>query len=59
MAESWKKLKTLTVFSSFIECSNRNRSALVSELLSNNSLSVSCRKINHLGCALVIDLIYN
>ena len=26
MAESWKKLKTSNVFSSFIVCSNRNRS---------------------------------
>ena len=38
MAESWKKPKTLNVFSSFIVCLNRNRSALVRELLSNNSL---------------------
>ena len=40
MAESWKKLKTSNLFSSFIACSNRNRSALVRELLSNNSLFV-------------------
>ena len=40
MAESWKKLKTSNVFSSFIVCSNRNRSAAVRELLSNNSLFV-------------------
>ena len=40
MAESWKKLKTSNVFSSFIVCSNENRSALVHELLSNNSLFV-------------------
>ena len=40
MAYSWKKLKTSYVFSSFIVCSNRNRSALVHEMLSNNSLSV-------------------
>ena len=38
MAESWKKLKTSNVFSSFIVCYNRNRSAPVRELLSNNSL---------------------
>ena len=38
MAESWKKLKTSNVFSSFIVCWNRNRSAAVRELLSNNSL---------------------
>ena len=40
MAESWKKLKTSNVFSSFIVCYNRNRSAAVRELLSNNSLFV-------------------
>ena len=40
MAESWKKLKTSNVFSSFIVCQNRNRSAPVRELLSNNSLFV-------------------
>ena len=40
MAESSKKLKSLNVFSLFIVCSNRNRSALVRELLSNNSLFV-------------------
>ena len=38
MAESSKKLKSLNVFSFFIVCSNRNRSALVRELLSNYSL---------------------
>ena len=38
MAESWKKLKTSNLFSSFILSSNRNRSALVRELLCNNSL---------------------
>ena len=40
MAESWKKLKTSNVFSSFTVCYNRNRSAKVRELLSNNSLFV-------------------
>ena len=40
MEESWKKLKTSNVFSSFIACLNRNRSAPVHELLSNNSLFV-------------------
>ena len=40
MAESWKKLKASNLFSSFIVCSNRNRSALVRELLCNNSLFV-------------------
>ena len=38
MAETWKKLKTSNMFSSFIVCSNRSRSALVSDLLSNNLL---------------------
>ena len=40
MAEISKKLKSLNVFSLFIVCSNRNKSALVCELLSNNSLFV-------------------
>ena len=40
MTESWKKLKTSNVVSSFIVCSNRNRSALVRDLLSYNSLFV-------------------
>ena len=40
MAESWKKLKTSNLPSSFIVSSNRNRSALVRELLCNNSLFV-------------------
>ena len=40
MAESWKKLKTSSVFLLFIVCSNRNRSALMREFFSNNSLFV-------------------
>ena len=52
MAESWKKLKTSNVVSSFIVCLNGNRSALVCDLLSYNSLFVSQTKINH--SALVI-----
>ena len=40
MADSWKKLKTSNLFSSFIVSSNRNRSALVLELFCNNSLFV-------------------
>ena len=40
MVESSKKLKTSNFFSSFIMCLNRNRSALVCKLLSNNSLFV-------------------
>ena len=40
MAESSKKLKSLDLILSFLVCSNRNRSALVRELFSNNSLFV-------------------
>ena len=40
MAESWKKLKTSNLFSSFIVSSDRIRSALVRALLCNNSLLV-------------------
>ena len=40
MVGSWKKLKISNVFSSFILCKNRNRSAPVRELLSNISLFV-------------------
>ena len=40
MGESWKKLKTSNLFSSFTVSSNRNRSVLVRELLCNNSLFV-------------------
>ena len=40
MGDSWKKLKTSNVVSSFIVCSNLNRSALVCELLGYNSLFV-------------------
>ena len=40
MAVNWKKLQTSIVFLLFIVCWNRNRSALVRELLSNNSLFV-------------------
>ena len=40
IAESWKKLNTSNLFSSFIVSSNRNISALVRELLCNNSLFV-------------------
>ena len=40
MAESRKKLKTSNLFSSFIVSSNQNRSALVRELLCNDSLFV-------------------
>ena len=40
IAESWKKQKTSNVVLSFIVCLNQNRSALVSDLLSYNSLYV-------------------
>ena len=40
MAEGWNKLKTSNLFSASIVSSNRNRSALVRELLCNNSLFV-------------------
>ena len=40
MAESLKKLKTSNVIWPFIVCLKRNRSALVRELLSNNSVFV-------------------
>ena len=40
MAGRWKKLKTLNVFLTFIVCLNQKGSALVPELLSNNSLFV-------------------
>ena len=55
MAESRKKLKTSNAFSLFIECKNRYRSALVRELLSNNSLFVGqLYEDKSLACALVI-----
>ena len=57
MAESWKKLKTSNVFSSFIVCKNLNRSALVSELLSNNSLFVG-QLYEDKSLALARDLIF-
>ena len=48
-------LKTSNLFLTFIVSSNRNRSALVRELLCNNSMFVGqLKKINHLHCALVI-----
>ena len=56
MAESWKKLKTSNVVSSLNVCSNQNRSALVGDLLSYNSLFVgqTRTKIIYSHCALVI-----
>ena len=49
MAESLKKLKTSNVFSSFIVCKNRNRSAPLRELLSDNSLFVSSNSAEYLS----------
>ena len=40
MVESWNKLKLSNVFSSFTLCYNRNMSAQMRKLLSNNSLFV-------------------
>ena len=40
MVETWKKLKISNVFLLFIVCLNRNRSAIVRDLLSYNSLFV-------------------
>ena len=40
MVETWKKLKISNVFLLFIVCLNRNRSAIVPDLLSYNSLFV-------------------
>ena len=42
MAESWEKLKDTTAFSLFLVCYNRNRSALVREVLRNSSLFFGC-----------------
>ena len=47
MAESWKKQKTLNVFLSFIVYLNRKRSALLRDLLRDNSL---------FGCVLLRDV---
>ena len=49
---------TLNVFSSFIVCKNRNRSALVHELMSNSSLFVGqlCEDKSLVLCA--HDLIF-
>ena len=54
MAESWKKLKTSNVFSLFIVCLNWYKSALVRELLSNNSLFVRQLYEDKSCCLLVI-----
>ena len=59
MAERWKKLKSSNVFLSLFVRWNQNRSAPVHELLSNNSLSVSCAKINHTAARSWFDLLYN
>ena len=55
MAGSWKKVKTLNVFSSLIMRENRNKSAQDREWLSNNSLFVGqLYEDKSLVCALVI-----
>ena len=56
MVESWKKLKTANVC--FFVCSNQNRSALVRELLSNNSLFVGQLYENKLLALGAHDLIF-
>ena len=58
MAESWTKLKTSNVFSLFIVCLNQNISALVCELLSNNSLFVGQLYIDKSLALHAIDLIF-
>ena len=57
MAESWKKLKTSNVFSSFTVSYNRNRSAPVRESLSNNILFVGQLYDNKLLALSARDLI--
>ena len=58
MVERWKKLKTSNVFLSFFVCWNRNRSAPVHKLLSNNSLFV-CQMCEDKSLALrAHDLIF-
>ena len=58
MAESWKKLKTSNLFSSFIVSLNRNRSALVCELLCNNSLFVGQLYEDKSLALCTVDLIF-
>ena len=52
MAEGWENLKE--AFFMILVCKNRNRTALVRELLSNKSLSVSRKKINNSRYALMV-----
>ena len=59
MAESWKKLKTSNVFLLFIVRLNRNRSALVRELLANNSLFVGQLCEDKSLALRARDLLYN
>ena len=58
MNESWKKPKTSNVFSFLIVCYNRNRSAPVRELLSNNSLFVGKLYEDKSLALLACDLIF-
>ena len=53
-----EKLRTLNLFSSFIVYSNQNRSALVRELLSNNSLFVNQLYDDKLRALRTTDLIF-
>ena len=59
MAESWKKLKTSNVFSSFTVCWIRNKSTLLRELLSNNSLFVGQLYEDKLLALCARDLIFS
>ena len=59
MADSWKKLKISNVFSSFILCYNRNRSAPFRESLSNNSLFVGQMYEDKSLALDARDLLYN
>ena len=58
VAESRKKLKTSNVFSAFIVCTNRNRSAPVRELLNNNLLFVGQLSEDKSLAARARDLIF-
>ena len=59
MAESCKKLNTSNLFSSFIVSSNRNRSAIVRDLLCNNSLFVGQLYEDKLLALRARDLIFS
>ena len=48
--KGWKKLKTSNVFSSFIVCKNRNRSAPVRELLRARDLIFFTTDLQAVNC---------